>query len=54
MLKLLREYKRLKREHNILKKRVLNNQSINEYEQAKFHKDFLKKKNEFEKKYNNY
>lgn len=53
-MKLLREYKRLKYERDILKKQVLNNQSINERKQTKFHRDFLKKKKEFEGKFNNY
>lgn len=44
----------MKHEHNILKKRVLNNQNMSERNQNELHREFLQKKNKFKNKYNKY
>lgn len=48
-LRLFNEYKKLKQEHDFLKKQVLNNQTLSERNQDKLHKSFLEKKKEFKK-----
>ncbi|EEI08381.1 transposase [Limosilactobacillus reuteri] len=50
VLKLFKLFNTLKKEHDLLKKQVHNNQSIIENRQSKFHNDFLQKKKDFENK----
>ena len=54
ILKLFKEYRELKHKHDILKRQVLNNQSVDSHNQSKLHRDFLQRKNKFKSKYNKY